>query len=88
MLDSCVPRWSCGTYYSMWTNDKMPEDIGVEKTVHAYYTSGSPCEYNYNTVRGTLQVMRCSWNTRHDLVYKFIPKSYSNTCQFAFCGME
>ena len=88
MLDSCAPIYSCGSLYPLWTDDEMPQDIGVETTVRAYRTSSSPCEYNYYQYSGSLHVVRCSWDTKHDLVYKFVPSSYSSTCYYAFCGMK
>ena len=82
MLDSC-PKWlSCGTVYPYWTDERMPTIVGVEATVLVYGTSRSNCKGYTNKV----QVMRCSWDSPNDLIYKYNSR-YTGKCATAFCGM-
>ena len=81
MLDSCPKRNSCGTFYPYWTDERMPSQIGVEATVKVYGVNDGNCK-KYSL---SVEVMRCSWNTPHDLIYKHT--NYQYICGSAFCGM-
>ena len=83
MLDSC-PKWlSCGAAVSYWTNHTASKTIGVETTVKAYGISGTNC----TTYTEEIKVIRCSWDTDFDLIYKQ-SKSTPFTCVQGFCGMK
>ena len=83
MLNTC-PKWlSCGAYYPIWTDEKMPQVVGVESRVPVYGVFRVDCKrYTYQ-----VKVIRCSWDTPHDLIYKQT-KDYSLNCNDAFCGMS
>ena len=81
MLDSC-PKWkSCGTRYPYWTDERMPKAIGIESTVQVYGVRADDCK----RVTKIIKVMRCSWDTSHDLIYKQTD-DLNGTCDSAFCG--
>ena len=81
MLDSCPKRRSCGTRYSYWTDEKLPKDIGAESTINVYGVYKHNCKWFKETVK----VMRCSWDTSHDLIYRQILNK-NESCTSAFCG--
>ena len=81
LLDSCPKSFSCGTIYPMWTDERMPTQIGVEATLYAYAAT-----YNCKHFSYSIKVIRCSWNTPHDLIYKQT-ENYTVNCNEAFCGM-
>ena len=83
MLDSC-PKWfSCGGRYPYWTDYDMPKDIGLPTTITAYGVVGRSCKH----VNRKMEVMRCSWRTKHDLIYRYTDVYYI-ACSNAFCGMK
>ena len=86
LLNTCPKYFSCGTYKPYWSDDVPPAAVGVPATITAYTVYGPHCRYN----PAKLQVMRCSLNTPHDLIYKYLSmghhKYYTN-CRYAFCGM-
>ena len=79
-LDSCPGLTSCGTYYPYWTDGTMPTVVGVETTVTAYGVYKTDCR----NIQMQVKVMRCSWDTPHDLIYKQT-SNYTGTCHEAFC---
>ena len=81
MLDSCPEFLSCGTAYPFWTDERMPTQIGVEAIVKVYGVDAG-CKGLIRSVK----VMRCSWNSPHNLIYKQTT-NLNSTCQYAFCGM-
>ena len=81
MLDSCPKRKSCGAYYPLWTDERMPTQIGVEAIVKVYGV-----DVGCKTLTRSIKVMRCSWNSPHDLIYKQT-NDYTHNCIEAFCGM-
>ena len=85
MLTICPAEKSCGTNYPFWTNDIMPSEVGVANKVYAYGRHSDDCRAE----RINIEVMRCSWNTSHDFIYKYIPNDYYEySCDRAFCGMH
>ena len=102
MLDRCPEKYSCGTEIPIWTDEKMPQVVGVETTVNAYgveevkeggHLAGLfDLAFDSRTTRDCkhypmkLKVMRCSLNTPHDFIYK--PGVYvKDPCAEGFCGM-
>ena len=88
MLNSCPPPRSCGTGNPIWSDGELPKIIGVNTTVNAYlvYHDSSNCKIWTRP----LHVMRCSWDTSYDVIYKYGSNdSYdSSICSIAFCGMK
>ena len=82
MLDYCVKEYSCGTRAPLWTDNKtLPTAVGVEATVKAYESYNNKCKY----LPRNIKVMRCSWDTPYDFIYKQTNNSpYS--CRQGFCG--
>lgn len=84
MLNKCPKMYSCGTRVPIWTDDVMPTSVGVPTAISAYQqTSNDQCPGPHFA----LEVVRCSWKTEHDLVYRQVVASY-HTCSTAFCGMR
>ena len=82
MLDSC-PKWkSCGTYYPLWTDEKMPTQIGVVNTIYIYGVWKNDCKW----VLREISVMRCSWDSPNDLIYNGLGLD-TRACSEAFCGI-
>lgn len=88
MLNTCPMVYSCGTYIPYWTDDDMPEKVGVRAEVKMYAVMGDDCKHGSSG----LSVVRCS-EKRHDFVYL---SHYSrdhgdiggSICAAAFCGMN
>ena len=83
MLDKCPEYHSCGTGYPYWTDETPPQAVGVTANISSYAVKGDDCK-DYGI---PLQVMRCSWTSDHDLIYKYVG-FYSSFCLDAFCGMN
>ena len=82
----CVPSvsnnaGSCGTHIAMWSNDSMPEQVGVISSIQFYASWTGNCKYL--TKPG--QVMKCS-DKPYDYVYRYC-SSYTG-CYVGFCGMD
>lgn len=88
MLSTCPPLYSCGSYQPYWTDDYMPTEIGVPTQIQVYKVRKNNCR----SFPRPVMVMRCSWNTNYDLVYKDIYSSTSNghhnPCSSTFCSMS
>ena len=92
MLNSCPEKYSCGTEYPYWTDEKMPSTIGVETIVNVYKVD-EETNLIYRWIKTKkcksqtrkLKVMRCSGKP-HDLIYK--TTVFVNDCSEAFCGMK
>lgn len=82
MLNTCPKYQSCGARWPLWTDEPMPTVVGVRSKIIVYGSSETNCRRKTYTV----EVMRCSWDTDHDLIYKQITNSGAG-CQTAFCGM-
>ena len=82
MLNTCPKPESCGTKYPLWTDDIMPKEIGMEMTVDTY----EPRKNNCKQYKFKVRVMRCSWDTNHDLIYKQT-NFVGGYCFRGFCGM-
>ena len=89
MLNSCPPRYSCGTIASIWTEDPLPIEVGVVTNATAYgvgeWWKAEGIEY-CKVWRTNLQVMRCSNNNENDVIYKYVGQ-FRERCTLAFCGM-
>ena len=83
MLNSCPKENSCGTAIPFWSDERMPKALAREATVTVYGASGDNCKKYVREVK----VIRCSWDTSHDLIYKQTAK-LDTDCKEAFCGME
>lgn len=82
MLNVC-PKWlSCGGKNPYWTDDAMPKEIGVVTQAKVYGVVGTDCRHVHQQVK----VMRCSWKSPHDFVYRYVDTLYQS-CSNAFCGM-
>lgn len=83
MLNSCPQDQSCGTYYPIWSDSKIPETVGVRKIVKAYMSYRGNCEAYTKYV----EVMKCSSS---DIIYRYTsPVADSKyRCRQAFCGMN
>ena len=92
MLNTCLPRLSCGARLPIWTDEDAPDEVLSPATVNVYassYRHGYPqseCKnFTFNTYQ--VQVMRCSLDTDYDLIYRYIG-DYYDECARAFCGMN
>ena len=84
LLHQCPRRFSCGTVTPLWSDDALPNQVGVPTTINVYGSGpNGECKYPPATIK--VNVMRCSLETSHDLIYQYIG-SYYNTCAAAFCG--
>ena len=86
ILNTCPQYKSCGTRYAYWTDEPMPQEIGVVATVTLHSTDSyyvSSCKY-HNT---KILVMRCSWKTPYDFIYKLAKTYTQDSCSAAICGM-
>lgn len=82
MLNKC-PKWfSCGAYGPMWTEEVVPETIGVAIESYAYVVYKHRCKDSTYKI----DVMRCS-EEPHDLIYRQSRYQHAH-CNYAFCGMN
>ena len=88
MLNSCPRGRSCGTANPFWSDGELPKIIGVSTTVNVYLVNSDSRGCNIWT--RPLHVMRCSWNTDYDVIYKYgsDDRYDSSTCSVTFCGMK
>lgn len=94
MLNTCPALKSCGGIDGYWTDEPMPRKAGVLETVWVYGSHGDDDCKNHKEV---LEVIRCSWRTDYDFVYRFSPSNAnynitpsgnpSESCPDVFCGM-
>ncbi|XP_067939993.1 uromodulin-like [Watersipora subatra] len=82
MMNSCVPMRSCGAFMPFWTDDAMPQAVGVIKSIKVY-GSYTKCRAKISDTK----VMRCSTTTPNDFIYKYDDSPF-DTCFYAFCGMK
>ena len=82
MANTCPDMNSCGTIDPIWSDEEPPEDIWTMSTMNAYINGWSGCKSE--TI--TIQVMRCSLESDHDLIYRYTGPYYSSDCQTGFCG--
>lgn len=85
MLNSCPKVKSCGTYGPYWTDAAMPATVGVSVRVNAYRVFSNDSNHCKSSPL-PLEVMRCSWDTNHDFIYRQ-NTLYSKGCSRAYCGM-
>ncbi|XP_067934150.1 uromodulin-like [Watersipora subatra] len=85
MRDTCPPMYSCGAMMPMWTDQPPPSEVGVKKRINVYesWSPGHVCKFFAKPV----EVIRCSHDTEHDLVYRNYG-ARSNQCYQTFCGMH
>ena len=82
MLDSCPPSYSCGAQSGLWTNETMPTAVGEAMETHVFGSWADGCKsYKYSIL-----VMRCSYDTLYDYIYKL--NVSSSSCYLSFCGMS
>ena len=88
MLNSCPKFQSCGTLNPVWTDGKEPKQVGVSIRTGLYVVlrpvGNNVCRKRPHST--WLEVIRCSWDTDHDLIYRLVGY-YANNCHAAFCGM-
>ena len=103
MISNKCPRYeSCGTKEPYWTDEEHPKEVGEAKNITAYMSISSRssakhaelvrCKYASQFYNRTVQVVRCSWETNFDFVYRYIPREfdfdfYEDFCSRAFCSM-
>ncbi|XP_067931901.1 uncharacterized protein DDB_G0290587-like [Watersipora subatra] len=80
LLDTCPERFSCGTNFPFWTDEKMPTEIGVLTTINVYGRIAR-CK----SLKRELVVMKCS-SAPYDYIYQQTTY-YTSRCQAAFCSM-
>lgn len=81
LMNTCPPRYSCGSNVALWSNAVMPTKAGEEIQIPIFGEYNDGC----NQYRGTVLVRKCSTKT-NDFVYKYTSKN--QTCFMAFCGMD
>ena len=90
MLDTCPPKYSCGTVFPIWIDKEAPEDVLSPATVNVYSSASTsgPTSSNCKYITYPVEVMRCSLDTDYDLIYRYIGDYTTQTCARAFCGMN
>ncbi|XP_067930313.1 uncharacterized protein [Watersipora subatra] len=83
LLDTCPPWKTCGTNYPIWSDAELPTQVGVASTIFVYVRE----QYDCRDQAKKALVIRCSWDTDNDLIYKYDSTKYS-TCSIGFCGMH
>lgn len=79
-MNKCVKKqYSCGSRTGLWSNDRMPEKVGVPKKIFAY-ESDCDTSRKYHL----MYAMRCSARS-HDFIYRH---GGTNNCAYSFCGMK
>ena len=70
LLNTCPPVESCGALRPYWSDDIPPTAVGATATITAYMSlvPHDSCKYDPVNWNRTLQVMRCSLRTPHDLI--------------------
>ena len=61
----------------------MPKALTVEAEVDVYGSSGDNCK----SFTRKLSVIRCTWDTSHDFIYRKVGDYDTAGYQTAFCGM-
>ena len=94
MLNRCPQFKSCGAVLPFWTDDRPPDAIGQAHNITLYgstqfHQSSFQVEYvNYcKEAQRKAKVMRCSWLTKYDLIYKYTDDYQKDDCAQTFCGM-
>ena len=87
LLDHCVSSYrrgsgSCGTHAALWSDDAMPDSVGVVTNFQVYSSFGDDCKLYGGR---QCQVMRCS-TMPNDFIYKYVDSF--DGCNFGFCGMD
>ena len=98
MLDRCPAKYSCGTETPIWTDGKMPQDVGVETIVNAYgveevkengllnlFGLFGRTSRDCKRYQMKLKVMRCSLDSPDDFIY--LQTHIKNPCTEGYCGM-
>jgi len=85
LLDHCVATSNCGTYVPIWSDDTMPDQIGLVTSIQAYTSFWGDCKDPDDTDDIDCQVIRCS-DEPNDYVYR-LADDY-NVCPYGFCGMD
>ena len=85
MLNSCPRGYSCGAVNPFWSDGELPKIIGVNTTVNVYLSDIRTCKFWTKP----LHVIRCSWDTSYDVIYKYGSDDYDDSypCLIGFCGM-
>ena len=81
LLNRCPEPYSCGTYASLWSDETVPQEVGKVFNISVYSVARAICKHHTWSV----QAMRCSLDTPHDIIYK---APGSSECKVAFCGMN
>ena len=86
LFNQCIPSLnnnagSCGTHIAMWSNDSMPQQVGVISSIQFYGSWSGNCRYW--TKQG--DAMKCS-DKPYDYVYRY--RSSYTGCYVGFCGMD
>ncbi|XP_067939991.1 uncharacterized protein [Watersipora subatra] len=82
MRNYTAPTRSCGTYIPFWTLYPLPSAIGKPEEIEVYGAYNHP-----KSVIEKALVMRCSWDTNYDVIYKYTGNAF-DPCLYAFCGMK
>lgn len=84
MSNKCPPNFSCGAVIGLWTDEPMPQQVGVVSSIRVY---GSYLRFCKSALWGSkrVSVLRCS-SAPEDVVYRY--DDVSADCYFGFCGMH
>ena len=87
MSNTCSPIYSCGTENPIWTDEEAPEDVVSLAAINVYASAYQSSDPLSNCKQWTFQVqaMRCSLDTGHNLIYRYIGV-YRDNCSGVFCG--
>ena len=85
VLDVCPQEKSCGSLKPMWTDQRMPKAIHVPTTVDLHISYNGNCFWK--TLSNKLEVIRCSWDTSSDIIYRIVG-SHDSVCSSTVCGMN
>ena len=97
MLNRCPDIKSCGAILPFWTDGRPPTVLGQAQNITFYGNillkrrvgTSSQLERvdGCREVRRQGKVMRCSWLTEYDLIYKYAEEYQNEECAQTFCGM-
>ena len=83
MMNTCPKHEGCGKNTPYWTDDEMPDEVGVAKDITIYGVTKDSCK----ELPEKAEVIRCSQNTKHDFVYRY-KGDKRKRCFEAVCGMK
>ena len=86
MYNQCRQSFrSCGSWVGLSTDAVAPDEIGQVQNISFYIMNDV---YECPLLPPGGQIMRCSWATKYDVIYRYSGYTYFDNCDMAFCGMN